>query len=90
MVQRLESEWSGRVGDILAVLVPNGTILATVNLIPVNHAIQMLAGIVTIGYAIWRWRRDSFVMCQACRDGRPPENCPLAPRKRPTWCPRNL
>lgn len=90
MVERLEHFTVGRIGDVLSVVLPNGTILAAVNLIPLNHLVQVLAALVTIGYAIWRWRRDSYVLCQACREGRPPAVCPVKANRRPWWCPKRL
>jgi hypothetical protein len=88
MDERLETFAGGRLGDVLSVVLPNGVILAAVNLTPVNQTITLLAGLVTIGYAVWRWRRDSYVLCQGCREGRTPEICPLPKRRRPSWCPR--
>jgi hypothetical protein len=90
MIERLQENLSERLRDCLEVCIPNGLILASVNLLQVNHLVQIVGGLVTVGYAVWRWRRDSFVICQACRDGRPPEICPLPSYKRPCWCPRKL
>lgn len=90
MIERLEICGRERWEDILTVCVPNATILATVTLVEVSNLVVLLSGLMTMAYAIWRWRRDSFVVCQACRDGRPPGICPLPEKKRPYWCPRSL
>jgi len=79
----------GRLADVLSVVLPNGSVLLAVNLIQVNHLVQLAAGLATLGYAVWRWRRDSYVICQGCRDGRPPAVCPVKPGKRPSWCPKD-
>ncbi len=90
MVERLQHITSARLTDVLSVVLPNATILAAVNLVSVNHLIQLVAGLVTLAYAVWRWRRDSFVLCRPCLDGRPPATCPYPPNKRPAWCPKKL
>jgi hypothetical protein len=74
--------------DSAKVLVPNGLVLAVVNAMTLKDWLNLMLISLSIGYTIWRWRRDSYVVCQACRDGRPPVNCPLPDRKRPAWCPR--
>lgn len=79
-----------RTKDCLLVLVPNGVALAVVNLARLNQYLQLAVGVCAISYTLWRWRRDSYVVCQACREGHPPAMCPLPLRKRPAWCPRNL
>ena len=48
-----------RLKDCLAVVLPNGAVLAAINLSRINTLIQILAGLITIGYAVWRWRRDA-------------------------------
>ncbi len=84
------AEWlvDERLTDTAKVVLPNGIVLAAVNLAPVNPWVTLIGGLVTIGYTAWRWKRDSFVMCQGCREGRPPAVCPLPERRRPAWCPQ--
>jgi hypothetical protein len=89
MIERLEIYGRGRWEDILTVCLPNGAVLAAVTIVDVNHLVVLLSGLVTMGYAFWRWRRDSYVVCGACREGRIPAICPLPAGKRPIWCPRN-
>ena len=79
-----------RIKDCLAVILPNGAVLATVRLVDLKTFGELgLLGL-TMAYTAWRWRRDSFVICQSCRDGRMPVICPLPPRKRPWFCPRKV
>jgi hypothetical protein len=82
----LDDRWR----DTLRVVLPNSAALAAVNLVSVGSAVQLCVGLVTISYTVWRWRRDSYVTCRACIDGRPPFVCPLPPHRRPRWCPKNL
>jgi hypothetical protein len=89
-MQRVEHLLGERVIDILGVLVPNGTVLAAVNLLQLNQLLSMLSILTTVAYTIWRWRRDRDVNCEACRDGRVPRICPVQPLKRPWYCPKNL
>lgn len=49
---------SDRVRDIGAVVIPNGAILAAVNLAGINTVISIFASLFTLAYAAWRWRRD--------------------------------
>ena len=90
MVDRLTSLFDGRLADTLKVVLPNSVVLAMVNLASLNQIAQLAAVGLTISYTIWRWRRDSYVVCQRCRDGQPPANCPYPRHKRPYWCPANL
>jgi hypothetical protein len=79
-----------RIKDVLEVVVPNGVVLAAINLSQINLGLQIGAAALTCGYAVWRWRRDSYVLCHGCRDGHPPARCPYPEHKRPSWCPKNL
>ena len=90
MLHRFKALLDERSRDCLAVLLPNGSVLAAVNLARLNLWVQLAGGLLTIAFVIWRWRRDSFVLCKACRDGRPPRVCPYPPGKRPFWCPKKL
>lgn len=89
MVERVRQAVDGRAGDCLSVIVPNATVLGIVNAVSLKTWAELGLIGVTILYTIWRWRRDSFVMCEGCRNGHPPPKCPLPARKRPAWCPRN-
>jgi hypothetical protein len=90
MIERLENLGSERWSDIAAVCLPNATIVAAVHMVELNALLTFLSLAVTIGYTIWRWRRDSYMICAPCRDGRPPLVCPLPANKRPLWCPKTL
>ncbi len=90
MLHWLKEILDERSKDCLQVLLPNGAVLAAINLTHINQWVSLFAGLLTVGYAAWRWRRDSFVLCNACRDGHPPDTCPYPKRKRPAWCPRNF
>ena len=60
MIARLlMTGFSGRVGDTCKVVLPNGVVLAAVNLARLNLIFQLVAVSLTILYTIWRWRRDA-------------------------------
>lgn len=78
---------SSRFAACFSVAGPNATVLAVVNLSDIKAWAELLLIVLSILYTIWRWRRDSYVICAACRNGVPPPTCPLPLRKRPSWCP---
>lgn len=42
----------------LSVALPNFLTLTVVNIAGLNVAIQIFAGVITIAYTLWRWRKD--------------------------------
>jgi len=58
MFERAENFSDTKVRDVLSVILPNGAILSFVNLTQINALVSITAGLVTIGYAVWRWRKD--------------------------------
>lgn len=72
----------------LSVVGPNATVLAAVNVISLKEWAQLALIVLSILYTLWRWRRDSCVMCDACRNGVPLASCSVPLGKRPPWCPR--
>lgn len=49
----------GTAAEISKVVVPNTAVLAYINLANTNHVISIAGGLITIAYALWRWRRDA-------------------------------
>jgi hypothetical protein len=78
-----------RLGDILKVWLPNGAVLAAVNLMTIKGCLELALITVSIVYTLWRWRRDTYVACEGCRAGKIPIVCPLPVKRRPWWCPKN-
>ena len=75
---------------ILSVWVPTGAVLALINAVSLKGWLSVFLLIVNLSYSIWRWRRDFFVVCEGCRMGNVPSNCPLPMGRRPWWCPKKL
>lgn len=48
-----------RIVDTLLVLVPNGSVIATIHLMDVRMIGEIILVGLSIAYTIWRWRRDS-------------------------------
>ena len=79
-----------RMKDCLLVALPNGAVVAMINLVQLNGIVTLLIGLASLAYIAWRWRRDSFVVCEGCRNGHIPSVCPLPPARRPWWRPKRL
>ena len=77
-----------RLQDTLRVLIPNGAVIAAVNVMTFRGWAELGLICISIAYTVWRWRRDSYVICQACRDGHVPESCAVKAGKRPGYCPK--
>lgn len=90
MLERLLMTLDDRFVDTAKVLVPNGAVLALVHLVDVKTLGEVVLLGLSAGYTVWRWRRDSYVACEGCRNGHVPNVCPLAPRRRPWWCPKRV
>lgn len=90
MFRWLHFELDGRWEDTLKVWLPNGAVLAVANAASLKEWASLGLLILSIAYTVWRWRRDSYVVCESCRNGRIPAECPLPPRRRPFWCPKSL
>ena len=82
--------FDGKVEDTLKVLIPNGAVLATVNLMTIKSWLEVSLLAFSIAHTLWRWRRDSFVACEGCREGKIPNLCPLPVSRRPWWCPKKV
>jgi hypothetical protein len=54
-----EIEGNERMKDILSVCVPSGTVLAVVNIANLKDALSCVLIGTTIGYTVWKWRRDA-------------------------------
>jgi hypothetical protein len=59
VTEALKSFLDSRLADITKVVLPNGSVLAFVNLANVKHSLEIAAILITIIYTIWRWRRDA-------------------------------
>lgn len=59
MIERTKQLADERMGDILRVILPNGGVLAMVHLVDLATLGQLLLITVSIGYTLWRWRRDA-------------------------------
>ena len=82
--------WDSRAGACLSVVVPNTAVLGLINMMDLKIWLELGLLILTLAYTIWRWRRDSFVICDGCRNGRIPDVCPLPPEDRPWYCPKRI
>ncbi len=58
MLECAETFVDHRMADCAKVVGTNAAILGTVRLADASEMIQLLGGVVTIAYAVWRWRRD--------------------------------
>jgi hypothetical protein len=59
VTEALKSFLDSRLADITKVVLPNGSVLAFVNLANLKHSLEIAAILITIVYTIWRWRRDA-------------------------------
>ena len=48
----------GRLADILKVNLPNGVVLASVNLLELKTVLEIVLVSLSLAYTIWRWRRE--------------------------------
>jgi len=48
-----------RLRDVVEVWAPNGLVLAFVNLVSIKTCFEIVLISVSIGYTVWRWRRDA-------------------------------
>lgn len=90
MLHWAKALWDDRLKDCLEVIVPSSTVLGIVNVVTLKAWFELSLLSVTILYTVWRWRRDTFVLCSGCLDNHPPTICPYPPDRRPSWCPKKL
>jgi len=59
MLGRAQSFVGERAADTLKVWLPNGIVLATVNLVTLKSLAELGLILLSIAYTAWRWRRDA-------------------------------
>ena len=59
MLERAEIVFEGRMADTLKVVLPNGAILAAVNLVQIDHLLTCASLLLSIAYTLWRWKKGA-------------------------------
>jgi hypothetical protein len=74
---------------ILSVWVPTGAVLALINAVSLKGWLTVLLLSINVCFSLWRWRRDSYVLCRPCLQGKEPKACPYEGH-RPWFCKKRL
>ena len=59
MIERAETFCEAAAGDILKVVIPNGAVVAAVNVFELKEWLSVGLILLTAAYTIWQWRRAS-------------------------------